>query len=341
MIATEFMDSFVPVDMEAALNDYNSFMESCNNEINNMFAEFNMMHEKVMLESEIMDSVPEDMMMVYEAGKKNIFTKVGEFVIGIFNKIKELIDKSIAKLKELTFKNKTTVQKVELLVKKHPTFKDEIIKSFNEGMLDFNDIKSLKELESAYDEIVKMSNKKDVDPKSLRGKWEKAKEKFEKDIDNTTKSMDRADKFLKVSVALALFVPMTRKVINELNDSKNRNDIRKADALARLKEIETTKTSIDTHIDGSKTKSTYKTKAVNNNTGIATLLLEMSRYMGNKVGVITSDKVSCFTKLENWFAERIDKLAPDISKNMATRYQKSLEEVKSVNDAKKNTGKTP
>jgi hypothetical protein len=301
--------------MEAVMNDYNSFMESCDNEINDMFAEFNIIHEKVMLESEIMDTVPEDMMMVYEAGKKNLFTKIGEKVIELFKKIKELIDKGIENLKELSFKNKTTMQKAEIFAKKHPEFKNEIIDSIKSGALDLNDMRSLKELEVAYDEIIRLSKKKGVDPKTLRGKWEKAKEKFNNDT--VMKTADTVGKVVTVGGALAFFIPNILKAVNELSDQKKKIKDREAETLSNLNSYK-----LD---DGS--------SAIDNIRGINELKLQMIREQHGAISKVIGNTTSIFSKLATAIARGVDKIT-DKDGSRADEYITNVtyHNTKNVND---------
>lgn len=323
MINNEYMDGSVGIDMDVVLNEYNSFMESCDNEISNMFADFNMMHEKVMLESEIMDTVPEDMMIVYESEKKNIFTKIGEMIVTLFKKIKELIDKGIEKLKELSFKNKTIMQKAEVFAKKHPEFKNEILESIKSGALDLNDMKSLKELEAAYDEIIKLSKKKDIDPKTLRGKWEKLKEKF--DSDSISKKADATNKVITVGVALAFFIPNILKAVNEMNDLKKKTKDQEVYALETLRELQRTEPSVKTADGGSNTKIDL------DNIGKAQLILQMSRIMNGKITQVMGNTTSIFSKLADVIAQKTDKFL-DRGGKKATEYIRNLDFHKTQKD---------
>lgn len=320
----EFVSGSVSIDMDAALNEYNSFMESCDNEIDTMFAEFNMMHEKVMLESEIMDSVPEDMMMVYEAGKSNIFTKIGEFVIKIFTKIKEFIDKGIAKLKEITFKSKSDMQKIDIFLKKNPHLKNEEIDIFKDavskGAINFDNIKNVKDVSIAFNELIELSKKKDIDPKSFRGRVEKFKEKL--------KNLDKSTVVVGVSAIgtvggailyIKKFMPDMVRATNTLNEQKKILDENKANALERLRTLKKT-VKIDKNATGTK-------EVINDEIGIAELTLQITRLLSNKISAVTNDNVNFFTKMANGIAKLADMLNPD-SKAAAKRLMHNLDDVK-------------
>ena len=105
-----------------------------------------------------MGYAPESMMVVYEAGKKNIFTKIGEMVIALYKKFVETIDNIIDKIKTNIFNKKSDLQKLDILMKKHPELKKEEEKTLQEalkdGIFDLRDIESLKKLDESFDEIL-------------------------------------------------------------------------------------------------------------------------------------------------------------------------------------------
>ena len=314
MMINEFVSGSVSIDMDAALNEYNSFMESCDNEIDTMFTEFNMMHEKVMLESEIMDSVPEDMMMVYEAEKSNIFTKIGEKIIDIFKKIIELIDKGIDKLKDLSFKHKSELQKAEIIAKKYPNFKNQILKSAEAGDLDLKDINSLKDLEKVYDEIVKLSKQKDADPKSLKAKWDNAKEKFKKDIESKAKTADSVNKFLTAGVAIAFFIPNLIKTKKAFDDMRKSTKDEEAELLNTLKSRK--------KVDGN--------LVIDDTVGILELRLQMLREKHGATSKIIGSTTSKLSNIMTELARAADRVvdnggsrAEEYIDNMTDRYAKN------------------
>lgn len=113
-----------------------------------------------------------------EEVKQGVLERIGKAVMEIFKKFSDLIDNLIDRIKNIGFSKKTDIQKLDKLIKVHPNLKDEILCSFKEGSLDITDIRSLSELDKTFDEIVKLSKKKDTDSSTLKGKWEKAKKKY-------------------------------------------------------------------------------------------------------------------------------------------------------------------
>lgn len=160
-----------------------TFLESC---------------DSFFIESDIMgEDMSEDKVLAFEAANENIFAKIGNSIIEITKKFIEFVNGIIDKLKNLSFNRKKDFEKVELLCKEHPEYKEKIMKAFEDGDLTIANVKSFNDLEDAFDELCKMAKKKDIKPGSLEDKWEKAKSKFEK-----------ADKMTIVKVAGAVATVM-------------------------------------------------------------------------------------------------------------------------------------
>lgn len=160
-----------------------TFLESC---------------DSFFIESDIMgEDMSEDKVLAFEAANENIFAKIGNSIIEITKKFIEFVNDIIDKLKNLSFNRKKDFEKVELLCKEHPEYKEKIMKAFEDGDLTIANVKSFNDLEDAFDELCKMAKKKDIKPGSLEDKWEKAKSKFEK-----------ADKMTIVKVAGAVATVM-------------------------------------------------------------------------------------------------------------------------------------
>lgn len=109
---------------------------------------------------------------LYTEGK-NIFETIGEKVIAVCKKVVEFIKNIIEKIKGASFKNKSNVDKINIFVKKYgkrnPVLRDDVVYHYKKGDLDVTDVKSLKEMKDAYDNLIAMSSKYN-DPNTLRGK---------------------------------------------------------------------------------------------------------------------------------------------------------------------------
>ena len=213
-------------------------------------------------------------------------------VITIYNKFVEFIDKIIDTVRTHLFKKKTDLQKLDILLKNHPDLKNEAIAAFNEGALDLSDVRSLKELDSTFDEILKLARKKEIDPKTLRGKWEKAKEKFEKS-EKTWKTVatvaGAAASIITAATALKTFQSKCAKSQNELQKVKQEDRERRAAILAELKD------------EG----------VINDNTGKLQTMLQIWRELHGKHSAVHSQNLRVIDKIANGITSFIDKFDKD------------------------------
>lgn len=134
--------------------------------------------ERILLEYEISGVKTPEYEAFMESENKGFFEKIGDKIIELFKKFVDMIDNAIEKIKGYSFKSKDYTQKMEVLIKKHPELKDEIIMACNKGALDLNDMKSIKEMDAAFDEVMKMAKNSSVDANSLKGKMDAAIKKF-------------------------------------------------------------------------------------------------------------------------------------------------------------------
>lgn len=301
MINLDYINGSISLEAESIFRPYESFMESCKNDIDMIFVDISMLEEKVALESTIMGSVPEKMMMVYESEKKNIFTRIGEMIITIYNKFAEFIDNIIDKIKTYSFKKKSDLQKLDILLKNHPELKNEAIAAFNEGALDLSDVKSLKELDSAFDEILKMARKKDIDPKTLRGKWEKAKENFNKDSNTwkVVKVAGAATTIITAAIAVKTFSSKCAKATNDAQKDKQSMRELKAQILSNLKE------------EGAVTDDTGKWQTV----------LQIWRELNGKHSAVRNEHLTVIDRLSNGIVSFVDKFDKDGGKRLHSDLQ--------------------
>lgn len=172
-------------------------------------------YDRFMFESGINFSNNNDEKVITEAGK-NIFEKIGDAIINLFKKMKDFIDSIIIKINNRKFENKDYENKLNALAKGDPTLKEDIINKFKSADLNITDMKSLKEFQSTYNSLVELSKKKDIDPKSFKGKVNAFKEKF-KDIDKSAviKTVSAIGTVVSVSMAIALI----KKNLNDVKSS--------------------------------------------------------------------------------------------------------------------------
>lgn len=231
MATLDYLDESMESTPDNLCDTFGSFLESCEQDINTIFANFTVITEKVDLENEIMGKISPKLEMVYESEKKSIFAKIGEVIVTIYEKFVEWVSGIVDKLKGSALDHKTEQQKYELLLKRHPDLKNEIVAAFNSGALDLADVKSLKELESTYDEVMKMIRHQNIDLDTVKGRWEKAKEKFDEDEKKWKVVKVAAATGTVVSAALAVktFIPRCKEAKNNAEKiQKDMNDRRAA-----------------------------------------------------------------------------------------------------------------
>lgn len=139
------------------------------------------------LYKEFMEAEDKEKSEKIEKANKNIIDKIGQAVIDVTKKAIAFIQNIINKLKDISINNKINTNKLDKaiaileknpdLIKNNPSIKDKIMDAYASGNLKPADLKGLAELDKTFEEIMHMSKKADIDPKTLRGKWELAKEK--------------------------------------------------------------------------------------------------------------------------------------------------------------------
>lgn len=135
---------------------------------------------------------------VIESGK-NVFEKIGEFIISLHTKFVNFITKIMASIENRKFATKDYENKLNELSHGDPTLKADIVEKFKNADLSISDMKSLSEFDKTYRELVELSKKSEIDPKSFKGKVEAFKEKF-KDIDKSA-VVNMAKAFTAVATA--------------------------------------------------------------------------------------------------------------------------------------------
>ena len=321
MISIAFVEGSLSREIDDIFHPFESFLESCLDDINTSCANFASASEIYALESGILGSASDKTFMAYESEKKSFFAKIGEMVISIYNKFAELIDKVVSSIKSLSFSKKSDLQKLDILIKKNPSLQKEAVAAFSSGALDLSDVKSLKELDSAFDEVLRMAKKKDVDPKSLRAKWDKAKEKFEKDEKTWTvvKVAAATTTIITAAIALKTFHSKCLKASNDAQKDKSEMNKRKAEVYQTLTD------------EG----------AIDENTGKFQTMLAIWRELNGKHSAARKQNMSNLGKLANSISEFVDKHSSDESKNafhndMKTTNRQESERKQKERDEKDN-----
>lgn len=104
--------------------------------------------------------------------------KIGDKIIEIVKRCKEFIKSKLSDLKNLKWRLSSDEKKIDTAISKNPSLADDIKIAIAEGNIKISDIKDLKTFYDEVDNIMKEMKKDQVDPKSLKGRWEKAKKKI-------------------------------------------------------------------------------------------------------------------------------------------------------------------
>lgn len=212
----------------------------------------------------------------------SIINKLGQAIINIFNKFVELIDRLIENIRSITLKGKTDTAKLEKMIKKHPEFAEELKDAFTAGELDLSAVSNLADLDKAYDDILKMAKRKNVDPDTLKGKWEQAKKKY-----LTTDNLIKSGSILSAVLIIRTFSSKSAEAKNKLQKNKQEMETFKA---------KTYKTLVDENIiDPSKD-------------GIGTTILTMWRELSGHHARAAKDVSTRITKMSDRIAKIVDKL---------------------------------
>lgn len=111
----------------------------------------------------------------YTESVSSAIEKIGQKILDIIKKFKEFMDDLFRKWKERSWQKKDDVQKLREIERKDPKLAARMEAAIQNNQLDFRAFKDINDFYKNCDEVLKEAEKKNVDPKSLRGKWEKVK----------------------------------------------------------------------------------------------------------------------------------------------------------------------
>ena len=320
MISIGYVNNTLTPMTDAFFKEYTAEINDLYDDINFTCCEMALVEERVDIEQEITGSVNDTLMLEYEEKKKNFFQKIGEAIITIFEKVRAAIQSAIDKVKEIAFGSKSDLQKLDTLIKKHPELKDEVVCAFNSGALDMKDIKSLKELDAAFEEVMRMSKEKDIDPNTLKGKWEKAKKKFQEDEKtwNVSKIANVTKTVLTAGTVALTFGGVLKKNKDMLQESNAKNKALEAELEAQLR-----KEGAITDADPSTGKG---------GTGKWTALLQITRERNGYHDAARMKNLSLLERMQNGVAKVLDKFT---SKRQTEKLFNDYDTERRINDAKK------
>lgn len=114
----------------------------------------------------------------------NIITQIGDKVIEICKRVKEFVDGVVNKVKTVLWNRKDNESKIDAILKKNPNASRETIKfALSKHKMSLTDVKDLSMFYKEIDGVLAAMDKDNIDPASLKGKIERAKEKLQKSSD--------------------------------------------------------------------------------------------------------------------------------------------------------------
>ena len=120
----------------------------------------------------------------YTESFKDAVTNLGERIIKIFTDLKDRIKSLFRNHDETVWKKKNEDQKLEMIARKDPKTAERVKVALERGDLDMNSFKDIKAFFDDCDRVLDDLEKRAIDPKSVRGKWEAAKKKLSDNKDN-------------------------------------------------------------------------------------------------------------------------------------------------------------
>ena len=112
--------------------------------------------EEYKFESSMTGIEDEDELLTLEAEGDNVFKKIGNGVMNLIKKLIDMIQGFIDKLRNRGFANKSDMDKIEVMCKKHPELKEQVIAHASD--FDFSQIRNIADMEENYNKIMKMSD---------------------------------------------------------------------------------------------------------------------------------------------------------------------------------------
>lgn len=224
MIRMKYINNEYTFETDNILTEYNRYLDSCLDDIEPIYLEYSLIRDKVDLDLFMMESTSEENMIVYEEAKKSFLQKVGEKILELRDKFIEFVDKMIDKIKTFTFNYSSNEQKLKKLLKEHPEFKNDTLMAVREGTLNLNNIKSLKDLDDNFNEIIKLAKKDNIDPDSLQGRIEAFKEKYNAKIERIEKAAKTTTVIITASLAVVTFVPKIAEALKNADECKKKRN---------------------------------------------------------------------------------------------------------------------
>ena len=190
MISVSFVNNTIqPIKVNDSLIDiFNTVRESENSIILLVEDYKSAINNNILNEAVGLDVITEDAM---EQKRKGIFEKIGEAILAVYRKIQEFIEKVIRAFKDLIYRLSPIEKKLDIIKKENPELANKVLAEIDAGNISIMDIKNLAEVDKMYNDILEAAKRKEIDSKTLRGKCEAFKAKFDDLLDENNKTMKK------------------------------------------------------------------------------------------------------------------------------------------------------
>lgn len=214
MISVSFVNNTIkPIKVNDSLIDIFNTVKECENSISLLVGDYISSVENNMLNEAVgLDVITEDAM---EEKRKSVFEKIGEATMAVFKKIQEFIQRIVRALKDLIYRLSPVEKKLDMITKENPELANKVLAEIDAGNISIIDLKNLKEVDQMYEDILDAAKRKEVDEKTLRGKVEKFKMKFDALIDPNSKAVKRIQNVAAIVTAATVII--TAKTLLEKN----------------------------------------------------------------------------------------------------------------------------
>lgn len=233
--------------------------------------------------------------------------KIGQKILDILKKFKEFMDDLFRKWKERSWQKKDDVQKLREIERKDPKLAARMEVAIQSNQLDFRSFKDINDFYKNCDEVLKEIEKKNVDPKSIRGKWEKAKSELNNKQGNVS----------AIATALGLVAAATGLMMTYENwKGKHADNLKKeGEAIRDAASIKMQRCSneIDVLLKMKESGADY-------NGSTAAILAEMANEV-DRISKVEVNKRLQFTRhVESQFATKARGLLTKIAKPVVDKY---------------------
>lgn len=205
MISVSFVNNTIqPIKVNDSLIDIFNTVRESENSISLLVGDYISSMENNMLNEAVgLDVITEDAM---EEKRKGVFDKIGEATMAVFKKIQDFIQKIVRAFKDLIYRLSPVEKKLDMVIKENPELANKVLAEIDSGNLSVMDLKNLNEVDKMYNDILEAAKRKEIDDKTLRGKFEKFKMKFDSIIDSNSSTVKRVQNVATVITAATVII---------------------------------------------------------------------------------------------------------------------------------------